>query len=77
MNEAARHARASIAAITRHRGDDDPRIPQLQTDLSAARLEEHIRRVVNSAPPLTPEQREKLAFLLHPGERGESRARAS
>ncbi|MGH3126259.1 MAG: hypothetical protein ACRDND_35225 [Streptosporangiaceae bacterium] len=27
----------------------------------------HIKRVVDSAPPLTPAQRERLALLLHPG----------
>lgn len=29
--------------------------------------EERIRRIVDGMPPLTDEQREKLALLLHPG----------
>jgi hypothetical protein len=29
-----------------------------------ARLQEHIKRVVDAAPPLTPAQRDKLALLL-------------
>ena len=67
MNPAALKTRATIAAIRRHHGADDPRIPQLATDLAAARLEEHIRRVVDAAPPLTAAQREQLALLLNPG----------
>lgn len=30
-------------------------------------LAEHIRRVVDAAPALTPEQRDRLALLLRPG----------
>jgi hypothetical protein len=30
----------------------------------AEQLEEHIRRVVDAAPPLTAEQRDRLALLL-------------
>ena len=30
--------------------------------------EERIRQIVNTAPPLTAEQRERLALLLHPGQ---------
>jgi hypothetical protein len=29
--------------------------------------EERIRKIVDAAPPLTPEQRERLSLLLHPG----------
>jgi hypothetical protein len=36
--------------------------------LKAAKLEQHIRAVVDAAPPLSPEQRDRLAVLL----RGES-----
>lgn len=57
----------TIAAITRHNGPDDPRLPELQRDLRAAELEEHIRKLVDSAPPLTDEQRSRLAGLLGGG----------
>jgi hypothetical protein len=43
------------------------RIDEARADLAATTLEDHIRRVVDAAPPLTPEQRERLALLLHPG----------
>jgi hypothetical protein len=29
--------------------------------------EERVRRIADGMPPLTPEQRERLALLLHPG----------
>jgi hypothetical protein len=64
----ARKARASIAAIERHNGPGDPRLPALRNDLAVAGLEEHIKAVVDAMPPLTDEQLSKLAVLLHPGE---------
>jgi hypothetical protein len=42
---------------------------QARADLAAATLEDHIRDVVDGWPPLTPEQRARLALLLHPGGR--------
>jgi hypothetical protein len=58
---------ATIAAIERHNGPHDPRLPDLQRDLRAAELEEHIRQLVDAAPPLTSEQRQRLAGLLTGG----------
>jgi hypothetical protein len=59
-----RQTSATIAGVVRQNGPDDPRLPELRRDLRAAELEEHVRRVVDAAPPLTPEQRDKLAALL-------------
>jgi hypothetical protein len=36
-------------------------------DLAAERLAEHVKRVVDSAPPLTTAQRDRIAALLRPG----------
>jgi hypothetical protein len=47
----------------RNQPDADPP-PELYRDHAAARLEEFIRRTVDAAPPLTPEQRDRLAVLL-------------
>lgn len=63
-NPARRNAASTIAAIRRHGGPDDPRLPELRRDLAADKLEEHIRKVVDAAPPLTDAQRLKLASLL-------------
>jgi hypothetical protein len=54
-----------VGAIERHHGGDDPRLPDLRRELRTLSLEEHIKQVVNQAPPLTPEQRDRLAILLH------------
>ena len=54
-NRLGGHARANPAAVDSAR-----------RDLTAAVLEQHIRRAVDAAPPLTAEQRERLALLLHP-----------
>lgn len=58
--------RARLAALTRHRPADDPALHDAARDLAALRLEEHIRRVVDTAPPLTEEQAAKLRALLPP-----------
>lgn len=60
------HHRARIASLTRHRGPDDPEVLQAQRELRAASLEEHIRRVVDTAPPLTADQIDRLRALLPP-----------
>ena len=50
-------------------GSDDPRQPGLGSDPDAEYLADHIRQVVELAPPLTPEQRDRLALLLNSGAR--------
>ncbi len=55
-----------IATVQRVGGPDDPRLPAMRRDLRALELEEHIRRLVDQMPPLTAEQRERLAGLLSP-----------
>jgi hypothetical protein len=39
--------------------------------MNETKLAEYIKRVVDSAPPLTAEQRDKLALLLRPSTAGE------
>lgn len=58
--------RARVASLSRSREPDDPDLVAARRDLRAARLEEHIQRAVSAAPPLTPEQRTRLALLLQP-----------
>lgn len=38
-----------------------------RADLAADRLEAHIRKVVDAAPPLTAAQKDRLAALFRPG----------
>jgi hypothetical protein len=57
---------SKIAAIERHHSDANT--GDLRRELRAAQLAEHIRRVVDAAPPLTDDQRTRLAALLRRGD---------
>lgn len=48
---------------------DLPNKDDLARDYAAARLAQYIQRVVDAAPPLTAEQRDRLAVLLRPVDR--------
>lgn len=56
--------RATVAGLKRRRPSDDPAVAAAVARLKTARLEDHVRRLVDQAPPLTPEQASKLAVLL-------------
>ena len=59
-------ARGKVAAFSRSRPDDDPEYIAARQNLNALRLEEHIEKTLAAAPPLTDEQRTRLAELLRP-----------
>jgi hypothetical protein len=64
-----RRAVATLAATEKHHGPDDPRVADARRDLKAAEAyehAEHVRRIVDTFPPLTAEQRSKIAALLRP-----------
>lgn len=56
--------RATIAALSRSRKSDDPDLIAARQRLKAAKLEEYVARVVAEAPPLTDEQKHRIASLL-------------
>jgi hypothetical protein len=60
--------RSKYISLVRHRGADDPEAKRVRQELRADALERQIREVVDSAPPLTPEQRDRLSLLLHGGD---------
>jgi hypothetical protein len=64
------HHRARVAALSRDRAVDDPELVAARRALAAARLaaklEEQVQRLVDAAPALTAEQRQRLALLLRP-----------
>lgn len=60
-------ARARVALAVRN-GLPPEQVEDLRRDLRAERLAEHIRKTVEAAPPLTPEQRDRLALLLRGGD---------
>ena len=62
-----RSPRGRVAALSRSRAADDPDLQDARRDLRAARLADYITRTVDSAPPLTSIQRDRLALLLRGG----------
>ena len=46
--------------------DPEADVTELRRQLKAERLEAHIKNLVDAAPPLTDEQRARLAALLTP-----------
>ena len=58
--------RARVASLTRSRDPEDPDLVEARRKLRAARLEDAITKLVDAAPPLTDEQRRRLAVLLAP-----------
>ena len=65
MTPAEKTDRARVAAMRRHR-PNDPKTDELAAEFKADRLAQHIRRVVDSAPPLSQAQKDRLAVLLQP-----------
>lgn len=58
--------RGQVAALSRSRAADDPELLTARRELKAARLAEHVERTLAAAPPLTAEQRARVARLLAP-----------
>ena len=61
------HERARIASLSRSRTANDPDLIEARRNLRAERLALRITEVVDAAPPLTAEQRDRLALLLRGG----------
>lgn len=59
--------RARVAALSRSRPAGDPDLIHARQSLKANRLEAYVARVIAEAPPLTPEQLDRVAVLLRPG----------
>jgi hypothetical protein len=65
-------ARARVAALSRcvntgERSADDPVITSAKAELAAANLQSYVERVLATAPPLTDEQRDRIAAILRGG----------
>lgn len=55
-------ARGKLAGSQRWHPEDDH--TELRRDLAAAKLEDYVSRLIAEAPPLTPEQLDRVAVLL-------------
>jgi hypothetical protein len=53
-----------VSGLSRHRRRDDPELVRARSDLAELSLQETIKRAIEKAPPLTAEQRSRLAVLL-------------
>lgn len=62
----AANLRAKLAIESRWRPDEDH--TELRRDYIAEKLAEHIAKTVAEAPPLTTQQRDRLAGLLRGGD---------
>lgn len=58
------HERARVASLSRSRAADDPELLDARRSLRAERLAGYIAAKLAEAPPLTPEQIDRLACLL-------------
>ncbi len=61
------HERGRVAALSRSRNADDPELVTARINLRAEKLAAHVAKVVAVAPPLTAEQRGRIAALLRGG----------
>lgn len=57
-------ARSELALLSRDHPNDHEALANARRALKAERLADHIKRTVESAPELTPEQVDRLALLL-------------
>jgi hypothetical protein len=58
--------RGLLARLSRDLPRDHPEIVALRTEIKLDRAEEYIEKLLATAPPLTDEQRTRLAELLKP-----------
>ncbi len=57
-------ARSRVANTAKNHPTDVEAITEARRDLAVAKIEAYVKRVVDAAPPLTDEQRDRLALLL-------------
>lgn len=64
MSAAVFHERARVASLSRDRKPDDPELVDARRNLAAEKLAAHVVKVLAVAPPLTDDQRNRIAGLL-------------
>jgi hypothetical protein len=67
LDAEVRRRRARAAANRRHHPDQPELAADDQRTLKAARAEKYVRELVDTFPPLTTDQRDRLALLLQGG----------
>jgi len=64
------HERGRVAALSRSRSADDSELVDAKRSLAEKKIAAYVEKVLAQAPPLTDEQRTKLADLLRPVRQG-------
>lgn len=72
MASRAQDARNKLGNICRHHRNNPELVNDARRNLAAAKINDYIEKVLETAPPLTAEQRTKLAELLRPARSGVS-----
>jgi fructose-specific phosphotransferase system component IIB len=72
MHPEVSKARATVSAFARcvkngEREANDPVIVQAKTNLAVANIAAYVEKVLSAAPPLTDEQKDRIAGLLRAG----------
>ena len=62
--------RGRVAALSRSRSADDSELVDAKRSLAEKKIAAYVEKVLAQAPPLTDEQRTKLADLLRPVRQG-------
>ncbi|NHA01885.1 hypothetical protein G5V59_25645 [Nocardioides sp. W3-2-3] len=62
----SRRLRSRVASLTKY-DPNHPDLPDARRDLRAERLADHVRSTLSQLPPLTDEQRDRVASLLRGG----------
>ena len=71
MSDAVLSARGRLAYASRLDSRGDPKQREAaRADLTEAKLERHIRAALAAAPPLSADQRDRLASILRPSHSG-------
>lgn len=59
-------AARKCAILTRHRASDDPELIAARQDHAVLAIQDSIQKIVDAAPPLRPEQIDRLRGLFRP-----------
>ena len=60
-------ARSRLGNAVQKHGKDSPQAVEARVEFRALKLEDHVRKVIAEAPPLSDEQKERIAALLRVG----------
>lgn len=60
-------AAGKVNVLSRHRSSDDPELIEARREHAILAIEDSIQKIVDAAPPLRPEQIDRLRGLFQPG----------